>query len=372
MKVTYYLKDIGIKLLIVASLFHFSCNSVETNDKNNITKDSINVMVHDLSIFTKENSGIPGNQVRAVGIDNQNNVWIGTFENGIAKYDGNNWTRYDTSNSGLSDNSIWCITTDHDNNIWIGTSNGLTKYDGSSWTVYNTYNSPLPYSTVMTLAVDNNNLLWIGCGHLTAGGILSFDGNNLKLYTKENSLLPSSIINAIYIDADNNKWIGTANGLLRIDNKNSWSVYTKRNSGLLFEGISTITTDKDKNVWIGANELEKLRDGYYFGGLQKFDGNKWIDYRPHPNGEYNPNAIVSNRIEHIICDQFGNLLIATSTEWKYPYNLSFFRNGNWKNLTSTIDGFPVNIFIRDIKIDKNNRVWLATQKGVISFYYTFS
>jgi len=350
---------------MLATIFYFSCS-----DKEPVVPDEvgINIVIKNWSISNKENSGLPDNEIRALAVDNKNYLWVGTFNNGIAKFDGSKWTKYDTNNSGLSNNSIWCISIDNNNNVWIGTSNGLTKFDGTNWTVYNASNSPIPYRYILSLAVDKNNLLWIGCGHFTAGGILSFDGNSWKIYTKENSSLPSSIINVIHVDEENNKWIGTPMGLVKIDNQNNWSVYTTNNSGLMF-GVNAVTTDLHNNVWIGSNELERLDYGHYYGGLQKFDGKNWFDYRPHPNGEYNPKAVVSNRVDHIVCDRLGYLLIATETEWKYPYNLSFFKNGVWKNLADIAQDFPTNPFIRDIKIDKNNTVWLATQLGVINFSY---
>jgi ligand-binding sensor domain-containing protein len=41
------------------------------------------------------------NRVKAIAIDGQGNKWIGTRGGGLAKFDGVNWTVYNTSNSGL-------------------------------------------------------------------------------------------------------------------------------------------------------------------------------------------------------------------------------------------------------------------------------
>ena len=41
------------------------------------------------------------------------------------------WTTCDTSNSGLLDHSISCIAIEDSNNIWIGSwDSGLVKFDG--------------------------------------------------------------------------------------------------------------------------------------------------------------------------------------------------------------------------------------------------
>jgi ligand-binding sensor domain-containing protein len=66
---------------------------------------------------------------------------------GLAKFDGINWTVYNTSNSGLPDNYVYAIAIDGQGNKWIGTlGGGLAKFDGVNWTVYNTSNSGLPYN----------------------------------------------------------------------------------------------------------------------------------------------------------------------------------------------------------------------------------
>jgi ligand-binding sensor domain-containing protein len=45
------------------------------------------------------------------------NRWGG----GLAKFDGVNWTVYNTSNSGLPDNYVYAIAIDGQGNKWIGT-----------------------------------------------------------------------------------------------------------------------------------------------------------------------------------------------------------------------------------------------------------
>ncbi|MBM4171762.1 MAG: hypothetical protein FJ214_07845 [Ignavibacteria bacterium] len=357
--------QIVFAVVLVTMFCGCGCGSIEPK-----TQD-IDVIIKSWAIYNQANSGLPSNDISALAVDNFGRVWIGTYSQGLAKLDENKCTIYNTSNSGLPSNSIQCIETDSNNNVWIGTSNGLAKFTGNSWTIYSTNNSALLYSVIRCLAVDNKGLLWIGNGHFTGGGLLSFDGRNWAVYTKENSTLPSNIINDIYIDKSNNKWIGTAGGLVNIDKQNTITTFTKNNSGLLF-GINTVVNDIDNGVWIGANELERLDYEHYYGGLQKFDGKNWIDFRPHPNGVYNPEAITSNRVDHIISDRFGYLLIATEAEWRYPYNLSFFKNGVWKNLSDIANGIPNNLFIRDMKIDKNGILWLATQYGVISINYAYN
>ena len=57
------------------------------------------------------------------------NIWIGTWYGGLARFDGTNWTVYNTSNSGLPDIYAKSIAIDTFGNIWIGTnSRGLAVF----------------------------------------------------------------------------------------------------------------------------------------------------------------------------------------------------------------------------------------------------
>lgn len=65
---------------------------------------------------------------------------------------------------------------------------------------------------------------------------------------------------------------------------------------------------------------------------------------------------------------FDVLWVATEAEWKFNYNLCLFKYGKWKPITDAFSDYP-HPFIREMAIDRNNRLWLATQLGAISFNY---
>jgi hypothetical protein len=113
---------------------------------------------------------------------------------GLAKFDGVNWSVYNTSNSGLPDNDVETIAIDEKGNIWIGTGiiccGGLAKFDGTNWTVYNTLNSNLPYDWVSTILIDKQGNKWIG----TSGGGLAVyreGGVILPVEEKETNEIPT-------------------------------------------------------------------------------------------------------------------------------------------------------------------------------------
>ena len=177
----------------------------------------LNKSTGEIIVYAKWNSKLPDNYVRAIAIDGQGNKWIGTGVfivdgpgEGLAKFDGVNWTFYNTSNSGLPYDYVNAIAIDGQGNKWIGTSGGLAKFDGVNWTVYNTTNSGLPYDLVLAIAIDGQGNKWIGTDWK---GLAKFDGVNWTVYNTWNSGLPDNNVRSIVIDRLGNKWIGTNGGL---------------------------------------------------------------------------------------------------------------------------------------------------------------
>jgi ligand-binding sensor domain-containing protein len=75
-------------------------------------------------------------------VDRSGNIWFSGqehengFENktGIWRYDGKTFRNFSTK-EGLGNFGVWCMVEDRHGNIWVGTRNtGLYRYDGKSFT----------------------------------------------------------------------------------------------------------------------------------------------------------------------------------------------------------------------------------------------
>jgi hypothetical protein len=213
---------------------------------------------------------LPNNQAGAPLFDNEGNAWFGTTD-GLAKFDGANWTVYNTSNSGLPNNFIWPMAVDGQGNLWIGTfGSGLAKYDGANWTVYSTANSGLPANNLVSLAFDLQGNVWIGT---LDNGLAKFDGTNWIVYNTTNSVLPNDRIWYLGVDAKGGVWACTLAGLARFDGDN-WTVYTTTNSGLPNNNVYCVAFDAEGAIWVGTQD----------GGLAVF--------RPRPVVDFNGNGTV--------------------------------------------------------------------------------
>jgi ligand-binding sensor domain-containing protein len=306
----------------------------------------LNKTTGEFIVYNKWNSKLPDNYVRAIAIDGQGNKWIGTSE-GLAKFDGVNWSVYNTSNSGLPNNYVTAIAIDGEGNKWIGTwGGGLAKFDGVNWSVYNISNSGLPSNNVTSIAIDRQGNIWVGTQEYwngstyVGGGLARFDGMNWTVYNTSNSGLPSKYVYAIAIDGQGNKWIGTSGGgLVKFDGVN-WTVYNMWNSGLPSNYVYAIAIDGQGNKWIGT---------YY--GLAKFDGVNWTVYRTPDSG------LPNNYVTAIAIDRGGNKWIGTM------WGFAKFDGVNW---TVYNIGLPYS-YVTSIAIDEQGNKWIGTGGGLAKF-----
>lgn len=75
-------------------------------------------------------------RIYSINEDNNGNLWIGTVDSGVWKYDGRNLTNY-TTKDGLSSNAVNTIYKDKKGDLWFGTDeNGICKFNGKTFTEF--------------------------------------------------------------------------------------------------------------------------------------------------------------------------------------------------------------------------------------------
>ncbi len=88
--------------------------------------------------FIKELKGKEGTMARVWTIteDRLGNIWIGTIDAGLWKYDGRTLHNY-TMKDGICSNSVSILYCDDKGNLWIGSSDrGLTIYNGKKFLAF--------------------------------------------------------------------------------------------------------------------------------------------------------------------------------------------------------------------------------------------
>lgn len=219
--------------------------------------------------------------------------WFNDYGKAIIKYDGENWTVFDTTSSKIFNYTVSEMTFDKEGNPWITTyGGGIAKYDGSEWIIIDTSNSGIEYQWLADIEFDKEGIMWLA----SYKGLMKYDGENWELFTKENSGLITNYVLRIFIDEKNNKWIGSyEGGIYKYDGEN-WTVYTIDNSDLYDDRIRDIKMDSNNYIWIATA----------YGGIAKLENEEWTVYRRGTSG------LQSDMINSIDFDQIGNLWVATN------------------------------------------------------------
>ena len=289
---------------------------LEIDNKNNIWIGTDEGLVfydeYKWTIYNTTNSKIPKNQIWSLACVGDT-VWVGLTDNGgLAKYDGNNWKIYNSDNTPFPSNpdeielTITTIKIDSKHNIWVGTNNyGLYKFDKKNWTTYYPkYETPISSPSIRAIDIGEDDVVWIG--HAEAMGVDKFDGSNWTNYTPANSSLPAWYIQDVHIDIMNVKWFATSFGLAEF-NDIGWMVYDTTNTSIQDEVIFTISSDRQNNLWVGT----------FSGALLNMNNNKWTTYYINDASEPSVPYVPLYSIE---IDQYDNKWIGTIGNGLYKFN----------------------------------------------------
>lgn len=298
----------------------------------------------------------------------------------------------------ISDDKISCLTPDNQNNLWVGTQdNGVNIYlsSQSKFPHFNQYNG-LQNDFIYSLIQTKNNTIWIG----TNDGLYTF--NNKSQQFKNESIIinkyQAKTVLALMEDKKGNIWIGTyGQGLILYDpiKKSSKCVLGCNNIG---GTVMKITEGNNGTIWVGTyedglfavnpNSLQVKRyttiDGLTSNNIYSIfedqsDQTLWLstegggicvlDFITNPDKPFitpykhsdSKNSISSNTVNNIYKDVNGIFWIAT-TNGLNKYNP---RTKKFELYTES-DGLSNN-YVYDILPDKNGNLWLPTNVGLSRF-----
>ncbi|QYA27083.1 histidine kinase [Gramella sp. MT6] len=121
-------------------------------------------------------SELPNNTVRALLLDSDNVLWIGT-DNGVVKKE-NDVFKYFFEEDGLALNSCWAIAEDRNKNLWFGSyGEGISIYNGAKFRVISEKDG-LAHNEVTKL-FSHKDHMFIG----TSDGVSLVNINNYDVHT---------------------------------------------------------------------------------------------------------------------------------------------------------------------------------------------
>lgn len=335
------MKKITIAGLILTQLLFLSCSDAIDSPLSNI-----HLSEHILNNYF----------VTTIAFDSRGTAWIGTFNQGLIKYDGS-ISVYNKTNSTLPDSMIiWDIAIDKSDNVWIGSNKGLIKYDHSRFNLFNKKNSPMVVTdNVFTLSVTDDNIVWFSSCIFREGGIMNYDGLNWNTFTPQNSLLPGSLINDIAIDKQNNVWV-TVNevinscGIVRITG-NHIQVFGEKEIGFNPYYFGHIVSGLDNRIYANIDYGLSSTRNINRPNIITYDGNSWKEINPVDS---NGNSL--GLVDYIEVDLSGNLWASTSKS-----GIAVYDGNKWFYNPEELS-IATGIF--DISVDHSNNIWVASGEGV--------
>ncbi len=273
--------------------------------------------------------------VNTILLDNNGNLWLGTRDFGVYKFDENlNHQHFDMSD-GLPDNSINSIFQDNEGNIWFGTyGGGLSRLSTSKVLNWKT-EAHLTNPNVYSIADDEIGCIWIGTN---GNGVSSLCDGAMTYYSRDDGLPHNKVLSTL-IDNNGTPWFGTLQGLSHlVDGK---FINYDQAQGMSGSINYHIIQASDHSFWIGTNN-----------GLDHFDGDNFTQFNTN-------HGLPSNRINRILESKNGGLWIASAN------GLTRYKNDKFINF-STSDGLPAN-FINDFYEDDVGGLWIATNNGLSYF-----
>lgn len=289
--------------------------------------------------------------VQCILQDKAGNIWFGTTENGLYKYDERSFTRFLVAD-GLNSNNVYSLLEDNDGKIWIGTYAGLCIYDGKKFTEVKI---PLPQNLPANKSANYQKSHWVydimqakngRIWFVTIDGIYIYDGKSFKQFTLlegANGFLTSNDkAERILEDKSGNIWFGarTNSGVYRYDGKSVANFKVKElfQEGPMLKSHSwgwPQLQDRNGNIWFSN-----------WGGAYRYDGKSFTGFTRKDD--------LPGPITQIIEDKKGNLWFGGGE------GLSRYDGKSFTRFTAK-DGLA-NSGVWSILEDRNGGIWIGTRE----------
>jgi hypothetical protein len=270
--------------------------------------------------------GNPQNtNVTALSQTTDGTIWVGTFGNGLARFDGSSWRTF-TTEDGLPGNNIVAQTVTSLGELWFTTKkdNSLedahfAHFDGTNWII----EQGTAFQHLATLPDDSlvgvYNPPPVGGIYFTSyPGI--FDGqrwNDLGIY-------PGDWVDAITVAPDGVLWVAIGDTVHRYENS-VWKELIPPWKGMDFTFVSSIAVSAENIAWFGfsryaAFDLDpcgERSDSVEEVGVYRYDGKTWTHFTTE-------DGLIDNKICAISLDLSGNVWFGS-----YDKGVSRFNGETW-------------------------------------------
>lgn len=204
-------------------------------------------------LINPSNSEIPSNNISFIYLDPDSYIWIGTYGQGIARFNGNEWTPFDERMNGLKSDRVLSMCADNAGILWIGTEMGINRYYNggihSDWDIQ---------GIIQDIILDSTGVLWIG----SSGGLVRIKDCKISSFEGQVSKpVPFFDVRNFVLGKNNDVWMLARAGVVVYSN-GVYSLFNPPLKDLRKGNPVSFALDPDYNVWLGfINGIARFKGG---------------------------------------------------------------------------------------------------------------
>ena len=292
------------------------------------------------------------NAVRAVAQDKYGCVWVGRNQDGVELIEptGRKVRLANDPNNGrtLSNNTITALCEDETGTMWVGTyKKGVSFYNESIFKF-----GIADVGDINCVEDGGGDIVWLGTNDR---GLVRWNSVTDERMTFSHTADPRSISSDVIVcllrDSSGRVWAGTFWGGLNCYDGNRFIHYRACKGGgnsLVYDNVWALAEDADKNIWIGT----------LGGGLQCLNPQTGI-FTTYSTSNSN---LVSDYISSLCISRDNTLVIGTSAGMAFMD----LRTGEITNFAGTKSGKArlSNQNINQVYEDSRGLLWIATREGL--------
>lgn len=281
-------------------------------------------------------NGLPSNNIECLFMDNQKNIWLGTYGEGLLQYVNEIFMEYRISEG----ETFISINADRKDNIIIVTSQGLFKTTDSTGTqnlvplLINSDSRKIKYVTFV------NDTLFVSGEKKNS--IFIYDIKTEKIKTEFIfSKTESTAVNHIF-SKDHLLYISTNQGLYVLTTTLQFVNFFNHENGLLHDFVYSSYLDSQNRLWLASH------------GTKPY----WLDVKTEKITYFNNiQGMIAFNINGYVEDAKNNIWIAADGDGLFKYDNKEFTKYN------SNDGLLSN-YCYGINKDLKNSIWVGHRNGL--------
>ena len=290
------------------------------------------------------------NSVRAVAQDKRGRMWLGKDQDGVELVDaqGNHIHLINVPNNErtLSNNTITALYEDAAGTMWVGTyKKGISYYNESIFKF-----GIVDIGDINCVENGRKDVVWLGT---SGSGLIcwnrSTDERKVFSHTSDPHSISSDIIVSLLLDSNDKLWAGTYWGGLNCYDGNRFIHYRAGGeNSLASDNVWALVEDADKNIWIGT----------LGGGLQCLNPATGVFVTYSSNNS----NLVSDHVSSLCLGRNNTLIIGTSVGVAIM-DLTTRTITNFAGNRSGMRQFT-NQTVNQVYEDSRGLIWVGTREGL--------